>query len=581
VQLSSVPAPMLAADPSAWSCGGNSRTAPDSLTFLSILLGVEVAADSDAAPAGTGDDTGTSDGGNSPDGRSSARTDSDDSEPRPAVIPSLTVVPPAFILPFRFEIPTTTNEPATVAEESASSIKEAGASTDVCSGSDQSVATTSERAENRLLAGADLSAVPNLVPASTVTGAESAPTVAPDVKSVMTVRPEHTEPASPEEMPLTIAPASDGDNSGIVGSTSDRGVKPAAPATPETGVKLDRIDPRTGESGQPRKPTAFRIVLEPHSQERQEVAPERPRSAVGSEPSTSAASPAQPKQPETTEPTRWLAASTSPPAVDVAQRTVTTPSPSRQQENSVRNGAQPADHTPVPSPSVGAHRDTSDDPGRDSERKREDKALPSGAPTRPPARSEGNESPQWQFSTAPAERTVIGNRPMVKEPPAPAPMKAADLPAEAPRPAAVREIALTLPNPESRTVDLHIVDARGKVHVEVRTDDPNLASTLRDNVGDLVQKLDGAGYRTESISARDENPKVSAAAWTDHRASHIGQKGPVEQEQQSGGGSNGHSGQEQSQQQGHPRGNRPRWIEEIRRNLQTGSHEEENDYGNN
>ncbi len=39
---------------------------------------------------------------------------------------------------------------------------------------------------------------------------------------------------------------------------------------------------------------------------------------------------------------------------------------------------------------------------------------------------------------------------------------------------------------------------------------PNLAASLRANVGDLVQKLDHSGFRTESLSSHDGLP-ISAA----------------------------------------------------------------------
>ncbi len=130
----------------------------------------------------------------------------------------------------------------------------------------------------------------------------------------------------------------------------------------------------------------------------------------------------------------------------------------------------------------------------------------------------------------------------------------------APKAGPLREIALSVPGREE-AVNLHIVDDRGKLHVEVRTSDPQLASSLRDNVGDLVQKLDHSGYRVESTGS------------TQVAAGHQTKSGP-EQDQAGGQGSR-HPGQEQQQQQGQGRGNRPRWLEEIVRNFQVTEQEQE------
>jgi hypothetical protein len=126
----------------------------------------------------------------------------------------------------------------------------------------------------------------------------------------------------------------------------------------------------------------------------------------------------------------------------------------------------------------------------------------------------------------------------------------------------IREIAIQLDRAEARPVDLHIVESGGRVHVEVRTDDPRLASTLRDNVGELVQKLDHSGYHAETMPLRDERA-VNAT---------------VRDQGQSGGqGSHSHH----QQQQEHPRGNRPRWLDEIRKNFMNQSRAQEDDNGGN
>ena len=130
--------------------------------------------------------------------------------------------------------------------------------------------------------------------------------------------------------------------------------------------------------------------------------------------------------------------------------------------------------------------------------------------------------------------------------------------------APLREIAVRLPGNTDAPVDLRIAEDRGKLHVEVRTSDPELASSLRDNVGDLVQKLDRTGYRAESVSTHEQ--VRSAAATTRQDSDNGGQPGGQ------GGGQTG-----QGHQHGHGRGNRPRWLEEIVRNFQAGVEEEEDE----
>lgn len=133
--------------------------------------------------------------------------------------------------------------------------------------------------------------------------------------------------------------------------------------------------------------------------------------------------------------------------------------------------------------------------------------------------------------------------------------------------APIRELSLQLPSAGDKAVDLHIVDDRGKLHVEVRTSDVQLASSLRDNVGDLVQKLDHSGYRTES---RDQVGATGATSGSS-QSGPDGGKPSTEQDRQPGG-QGGHSGQ--PQQQGHGRGNRPRWLEEIVTNFRAAAQQE-------
>jgi hypothetical protein len=140
--------------------------------------------------------------------------------------------------------------------------------------------------------------------------------------------------------------------------------------------------------------------------------------------------------------------------------------------------------------------------------------------------------------------------------------------------APLKEITVTLPGNSEKPLDLRIVDERGKLHVEVRTSDTQLASSLRDNVGDLVDKLDHAGYRTESLAAH-EDIRPAEAATGGNNAGGNGARNQSADQDSTGGQGGGQSGQQHQQGQG--RGNRPRWLEEIVRNFHAGVQEQESE----
>ncbi len=157
------------------------------------------------------------------------------------------------------------------------------------------------------------------------------------------------------------------------------------------------------------------------------------------------------------------------------------------------------------------------------------------------------------------------------ESPSPAPPATPDEPSEAPKAAPIRELSLKLPGDAGTGVDLHIVDSKGKLHVEVRTGDAHLASSLQDNVGDLVGKLDRSGYRTEEATSRDGRV-ISAPGDSQQPTNDNGRQSGAERDQTAGQG--GQSGQQHHHGQG--RGNRPRWLEEIVKNFDPQVREEEN-----
>ena len=121
-----------------------------------------------------------------------------------------------------------------------------------------------------------------------------------------------------------------------------------------------------------------------------------------------------------------------------------------------------------------------------------------------------------------------------------------------------RTISLRVTESGDQRVDLKITERQGEVHVAVRAADADLAGSLRENLGELVHKLEQSGLRAESWQ-----PTQSTTASGNHMDRQA--------DKESGGGQR--SGQEQ---QHHSRDGRQdrrqdperrRWIDEIENTL--------------
>jgi hypothetical protein len=75
---------------------------------------------------------------------------------------------------------------------------------------------------------------------------------------------------------------------------------------------------------------------------------------------------------------------------------------------------------------------------------------------------------------------------------------------------AAREISLHIPGKPSEAVQVDVKERAGEVQVDVRTHDSELAGVLRDNVSDLVTRLERTGYDAEIWTPGD--PLTSRAA---------------------------------------------------------------------
>jgi hypothetical protein len=119
---------------------------------------------------------------------------------------------------------------------------------------------------------------------------------------------------------------------------------------------------------------------------------------------------------------------------------------------------------------------------------------------------------------------------------------------QAVRPTA-QTIQIRLAAPDSSSVDVNVVDRGGKVHVAVRSPEPELSSALRQDLGKLTSIMQSCGYGTEAFT-----PEADASV--PERAPSPSESG--DSEQASGGDSSG-----SRQQQGQRRQDQPVWVQEL------------------
>jgi hypothetical protein len=76
----------------------------------------------------------------------------------------------------------------------------------------------------------------------------------------------------------------------------------------------------------------------------------------------------------------------------------------------------------------------------------------------------------------------------------------------------VQEIAVRIARPEQPTVDLHLIERAGQIHVDVRTPDAALQVALRHDLGTLAGSLERVGYHTEIFSPKDAVSALSSSS---------------------------------------------------------------------
>jgi hypothetical protein len=118
----------------------------------------------------------------------------------------------------------------------------------------------------------------------------------------------------------------------------------------------------------------------------------------------------------------------------------------------------------------------------------------------------------------------------------------------APQPPPARQISLKLTGEDSSSVNVEVSERAGKVQVAVRTADPDLAKSLRTDLGDLVGRLESKGFKTDawvptalrhtaadapgqSGSTNSQSGERQAGSGTGQRQERQGQNGSSQRQQ--------------------------------------------------
>ncbi len=140
------------------------------------------------------------------------------------------------------------------------------------------------------------------------------------------------------------------------------------------------------------------------------------------------------------------------------------------------------------------------------------------APTAVSAAGDNTADLARQMAVPMANVAPVTNSPKTQTPQAPSTaqaLRAAEpsAPAGPAQPSApVKEIAVRIAGPESPAVDVHLAERGGQLHVAVRTADGSLQTSLRQDLGTLVNSLERSGYRAEAFTPREGAPAAAAPA---------------------------------------------------------------------
>jgi hypothetical protein len=121
------------------------------------------------------------------------------------------------------------------------------------------------------------------------------------------------------------------------------------------------------------------------------------------------------------------------------------------------------------------------------------------------------------------------------------------------RTGAAQEITIRIEQPDASPVDLRVVERSGQLHVDVRTPDAAMQTSLREDLGTLTNSLQGTGYHAEIFTPSSGVGRTASSAQTGNQNEH-------RDFPQNRGGSGGSSeGRRQQQPQKRP----STWLEEM------------------
>jgi hypothetical protein len=95
--------------------------------------------------------------------------------------------------------------------------------------------------------------------------------------------------------------------------------------------------------------------------------------------------------------------------------------------------------------------------------------------------------------------------------------------APAPSSSPIKEMALHIATPQGPAVDVQLTERGGQLHVSVRTADEGLQTSLRQDLGSLVNSLEHSGYRAEAFTPPEGSP---AAVMSPQTGSQNGRQNP-------------------------------------------------------
>jgi hypothetical protein len=113
-----------------------------------------------------------------------------------------------------------------------------------------------------------------------------------------------------------------------------------------------------------------------------------------------------------------------------------------------------------------------------------------------------------------------------------------------------QEISIRIAPADSPAVDLRVVERAGQIHVDVRTPDAAMQTSLQQDLGALTNSLARAGYHAETFTPSSTLNRAAASAQTEN------QQDPS---QNRGGAGDFSGGRQQQQQQKRP----GKWLEEL------------------